>query len=76
MLENGCQNGTSYLKPRVVWDFYKLFGSAGLCSENLRTNLCLKNKAATDDYDTFDNEGQKSITEQTTNETPNGKFKA
>ena len=38
-IKNGVQHGTIYIKAKVVRDFYKLFGSDGLCSEQLRKKL-------------------------------------
>ena len=38
-LRNGVQTGTIYIKALVVRDFYKLFGSDGLCSEKLKLKL-------------------------------------
>lgn len=48
-LSNGFQAGTTYIKARVVRDFYKHFGSDGLCSEKLRNKL--KKTEPTDDND-------------------------
>ena len=64
-LKNGFQNGTIYLKARVVKNFYKLFGSDGLCSEHFRNKLSPSTKAATDDSAKSDDEEQESITEPT-----------
>lgn len=38
-LKNGSLSGTMYIKARVVRDFYKLFGSDGLCGEMLKQKL-------------------------------------
>ena len=41
-LKNGFQNGTVYLKARVVRDFYKLFGSDGLCGGLCKLDMLKK----------------------------------
>jgi hypothetical protein len=51
-LNNGLQAGTTYIKARVVRDFYKHFGSDGLCSEKLRNKL--KHTEPTDDDEMID----------------------
>ena len=38
-LTNGVQSGTTYIKAKVVRDFYKYFGSDGMCSEKLQSNM-------------------------------------
>ena len=43
-LSQGVQAGTTYLKARVVRDFYKNFGSDGLCNEKLREAVKIKKR--------------------------------
>ena len=44
-LSDGVQTGTIFIKAKVVRDFYKMFGSDGLCSENLKKKLSTSTKA-------------------------------
>jgi hypothetical protein len=50
-LSNGVQAGTTYIKARVPRDFYKHFGSDGLCSEKLRNKLKHTEPSTTDPDD-------------------------
>ena len=67
-LKSGFKNGTVYIKAKVVRNFYSMFGSDGLCSEQLRNKLTSPAKINIVDSAAESNDESKVKTEPTPND--------